>query len=96
MWLMYSSITILISSTIMMLRAVWNRRSSSQPGYSAASTPAIRLCSRRNSVLSSTNPTWEFVVSLPAANSVSSRSGGIWSGRTTWISLNSGFLTPFS
>ena len=44
--------------------------------------------------MSSVKPTCEFVVSLPQANSVSSRSGGIWSGRTTSIALNSGFLTP--
>ena len=31
---------------------------------------------------------------MPAANSVSSRSGGIWSGRTTSIAENSGFFTP--
>ena len=78
----------------MTLRAVWNRRSSSQRGYAAASSPATRLCSRRKSVLSSTNPLCELVVSLPQANSVSRRSGGIWSGRTTSIAENSGFLTP--
>ena len=77
-----------------MLRVVAYRRSSSHAGYSRASSPATRLCSRRKSTLSITKPICEFVVSLPVANSPSKRSGGIWPGRTTLRSANSGLIFP--
>ena len=50
MCMMYSSTTSFSSSTIMMLRAVWNTRSSSHSGFSYARMPATRLCSRRKTM----------------------------------------------
>ena len=41
----------------------------------------------------STKPICEFIVSLPAANRSSRRSGGICSERTTLIWLNSGLVS---
>ena len=73
---MYSSTTSLSSSTIMILRVVSKSRSSSQSGYSEASSPATRLCSRRNTVFRIVLPIVEFPCSRPTAKTESMRSSG--------------------
>ena len=81
MWLMYSSMTILISSTMLMLRAVWNTRSSSQPGLAASSIAQSRLCSRRNRVLIAAVNGVELARSPPKANSAARLGAGQPCGR---------------
>src|SRR5688500_11432907 len=43
-------------TAILTLRAVWNTRSSPQSAWADQSTPAMRLCSRRNRVFMMTLP----------------------------------------
>ena len=79
-----------------MLRAVWNSRSSSQRGYAARQLARDAVVLAQEKHVDQHEPDLRVGRVAPAANSVSSRSGGIWSGRTTSITENSGFFAPAS